>query len=189
MSRRLGNLANRPVGCRRRRQRADIQQLDVASVASRCRSIQSRIALALRQLLVRRAAPRDQVAAADEFLEAAIAHARQQLAHFLSHEQKISHHMLGLAFELGAQLRALRGDTGRARVQVTHARHDATLGDQRSSAEGKFFRTQQHADQHVAPGADAAVGAHTDAAAQIVVHQRLLRLRQANLPRHSCVLD
>ena len=48
---------------------------------------------------------------------------------------------------------------------------------------------QQRGDGDVAAGLELAVGLDDDAAAQVVEHQRLVRLGQAQLPREAGVLD
>ena len=48
---------------------------------------------------------------------------------------------------------------------------------------------EQRRDRHVAAGLETAVGLHADAAAQVVHHQGLLGLGQADLPGHARVLD
>ena len=97
--------------------------------------------------------------------------------------------MLGLAGELLAQLGVLGGDADRAGVQVADAHHDAARGDQRRGGEAEFLGAQQRRDRDVAAGLQLAVGLDRDAAAQIVQHQRLVRLGQAQLPGHAGVLD
>ena len=56
-------------------------------------------------------------------------------------------------------------------------------GDQRRGGEAELVGAEQRADGDVAPGADAAVDLHRDAAAQVVEEQRLLGLGEADLPR------
>src|SRR5690625_6347517 len=57
-----------------------------------------------------------------ERAEAELSHDRAQL---FSHEVEIVDDVLGLAEEPGPQIRILRGDTNRARVQVALPHHDA----------------------------------------------------------------
>ncbi len=97
--------------------------------------------------------------------------------------------MLGLARELLAQHRVLRGHAHRAGVQVALAHHDAALHHQRRGGEAELIGTQQGADDHVAARLHLAVGLHADAAAQVVEHQGLLGLGQADLPGDARVLD
>ena len=62
------------------------------------------------------------------------------------------------------------------------AHHDAAGGDQRRGREAELVGAEQRADDDVAPGPQAAIDLHRDAAAQPVAHQRLLRLGEADLP-------
>ena len=61
--------------------------------------------------------------------------------------------------------------------------------DQRRGGKAKFLRAQQGGDDDVAPRLQLAVGFDDDAAAQIVEHQRLVRLRQPQFPRNAGMLD
>ena len=114
---------------------------------------------------------------------------RHDLARFLGDEEEVVDDMLGLARELGAQHRVLRGHAHRAGVQVALAHHDAALGHQRRGGEAELVGAQQRTDHDVAAGLHLAVGLHADAAAQAVEHQGLLRLGQAQLPGRAGVLD
>ena len=91
--------------------------------------------------------------------------------------------------ELGAQVLALRGDAGGTRVEVALARHVAAEGDQRRRPEAELLGAQQRRDQHVPAGLEAAVRAQRDAVAQVVAHQDLVDLGEAELPRGADVLD
>ena len=122
---------------------------------------------------------------ADHLVEAAIAHRRHQLAHFLGDEEEVVDDVLGLADEALAQHRVLRRDADRAGVEMALAHHDAAGRDQRRGGEAEFVGAEQRADHDVAPGAHAAVDLHGDARAQAVHHQRLVRLGEADLPRAS----
>ena len=105
------------------------------------------------------------------------------LAHFLGDEAHEVDDVLGLAGELLAQLRVLRGHADRAGVQMADAHHDAAQRHQRRGGEAELLGAEQRGDDHVAAGLQLAVGLDDDAAAQIVEHQRLVRLGQAQLPR------
>ena len=118
-----------------------------------------------------------------------IAERGHDLAHLLGDEEEVVDHVLGLALELGAQHRVLRGDADRAGVQVALAHHDAAGRDQRRGCEAELVGAEQRADDDVAARPHAAVDLHGDAAAQAVQHQRLVRLGEADLPRRAGVLD
>ena len=126
---------------------------------------------------------------ADHLLELAEAERGHELAHLLGDEEEVIDHVLGLALELGAQHRVLRGDADRAGVQVTLAHHDAAGRDQRCGCKAELVGTEQRADDNVAPGSHAAVDLHGDAPAQAVQHERLVRLSEADLPGGARVLD
>ena len=129
------------------------------------------------------------VDAADHLLDGAEAELRHDLAQFLGDEAHEVHDVLGLARELLAQPRILRRDADGAGVQVADAHHDAARGDQRRGGEAEFLGAEQRGDHDVAAGLQLAVGLDRDAAAQIVQHQRLVRLGEAEFPRQARVLD
>ena len=122
---------------------------------------------------------------ADHLVEGAEAERGHDLAHLLGDEEEVVDGVLGLALELGAQHRVLRGDADRAGVEVALAHHDAAERDQRRGREAELVGAEQRADDHVAARAHAAVDLHGDAAAQPVGDQRLVRLGKADLPRAS----
>ena len=72
---------------------------------------------------------------------------------------------------------------------MAHPHHDAARDDERGGREAELLRAEQRRDDDVAAGAQLAVGLHDDAIAQPVHHQHLLRLGEAELPRHPGVLD
>lgn len=80
----------------------------------------------------------------------------------------------------------LGGDADRAGVGVALAHHDAAHGDERRGGKAKLLGTQQRGHGQVAPGAHLAVGLQRCAAAKVIRHQRLVRLRQAQLPWQPC---
>ena len=112
-----------------------------------------------------------------------------QLAHLLGDELHEVDDELRLAAEPGAQLRVLRGDADRARVEVADAHHDAAADHQRRRGEAELLGAEQRGDDHVAAGLHLPVGLHDDAVAQPVEQQRLLRLGEAELPRRAGVLQ
>ena len=111
------------------------------------------------------------------------------LPRFLGHHEQVVHDVLGLARELLAQHRVLRGDADRTGVQVALAHHDAAQRDQRGGRESHFLGAQQRRDDDVAARADAAVRLQHHAAAQVVEHQCLVRFGDPQLPRQARVLD
>ena len=57
------------------------------------------------------------------------------------------------------------------------------IDHERRGGKTKFLRAQQRGNGHVAAGLQLAVGLDINAAAQIVQHERLVRLGQAEFPR------
>src|SRR5262249_27490746 len=126
---------------------------------------------------------------ADHLGEGAEAHRGHDLAHLFGHEEEEVDDVLGLANEALAQHRVLRGDADRTGVEVALAHHDAAGCDQRRGREAELVGAEQRADNHVAPGTDAAVDLHRDTAAQMVGDQRLVRLGKPDLPGRAGMLD
>ncbi len=129
------------------------------------------------------------VDAPDHLVDRAEAQFGHELPRFLRDEEEIVHDVFGLAVEFLAQLRILRGNADRAGVQMALAHHDAAFDDQRRRREAVFLRAQQRGDDHVAAGLQLPVGFDADAAAQIVEYERLVRLRQTQLPGDARILD
>ena len=124
----------------------------------------------------------DAVALADHLGVGAEAHAGHDLPGLLCDEHEEVDDVFGLTREQLAQLGILGGDADRAGVEVALAHHDAALGDERPGAETDLVGSEQGGDHDVAPGANAAVGLDRDAASQLVLDKRLVRLGEADLP-------
>ena len=77
----------------------------------------------------------------------------------------------------------------RARVQVAGAHHHAAGRDQRRGREAHLVGAEQCGDHDVAARLQLTVRLHPHAGAQAVEHERLLRLREPDLPRHPRVQD
>ena len=129
------------------------------------------------------------VDAADHFVHLAEAEFGHDLPRFFGHQEQVVDHVFRLAGELLAQHRILGGDADRAGVQVALAHHDAAQGDQRRRGKAHLLGPQQGRDDHVAAGLQAAVGLQHHAAAQVVQHQRLMRLGDAQFPGQAGVFD
>ena len=114
---------------------------------------------------------------------------RHDLAQLLRDEAHEVDDVLGLALELLAQPRVLRRHAGRAGVEVADAHHDAARRDERRGREAELLGAEQRGDRDVAAGLQLAVGLDRDAAAQVVEHQRLVRLGEAELPGQAGVRD
>ena len=61
--------------------------------------------------------------------------------------------------------------------------------DERRRGEAELLGAEQRGDDDVAAGAHLAVGLQDDAAAQVVLHEHLVRLGEPELPGHAGVLD
>ena len=128
--------------------------------------------------------------AADDLAEAAHPEGCQDLAHFLGDEAEVVHHHLRQAGEvLRAQHVVLRGDAGRAVVEVADAQVLAPERHHRRGAEPEALRPDDRRLHHVESGLEPAVGLQSHAVAQVVAAQRLVRLRQPELPGRARVLD
>jgi hypothetical protein len=97
--------------------------------------------------------------------------------------------VLGLAHELLAELRVLRGDAHRAGVAVALPQHDAAQTHERPGAEAVLLSAQQRRDGHVAARLQAPVHPHPDAGAEVILQKHLLCFRHTELPGQACRLD
>jgi hypothetical protein len=80
-------------------------------------------------------------------------------ANLVGHLQQKRGDCIGCRGELGAQLRSLRRDSDRTRVEVARAHHQAPLGDQQRRPERHLVRSEQRCHDDVASRLQAAVGA------------------------------
>mmetsp|Transcript_29811 Transcript_29811/g.51463 ORF Transcript_29811/g.51463 Transcript_29811/m.51463 type:complete len:1285 (+) Transcript_29811:323-4177(+) len=128
------------------------------------------------------------VRAAHHLLKGAEAHLGHVLPHLLGQQEEVVDHVLGLAVELLAQVRVLRGDAHGAGVQVALAHHDAAQRDEGPRGEAHLLGAQQRGHHHVAAVADLPVRLQPHARPQVVQHQRLLRLGHAQLPGQARAL-
>ncbi len=139
--------------------------------------------------VMNRALDVETIGTADHLVDGAEPELRHQLAHFLGDEAEEVLDHLRRAAELLAQLRILRRDAHRARVQVADAHHDAAEHHERSGREAELLGPEQRADHDVATGLHLSVDLHDDPVAQLVEHEHLLRLRQPQFPRQAGVLE
>ena len=72
---------------------------------------------------------------------------------------------------------------------MTDAHHDAADRDKRKGSEAEFVRAEQRCDDDITPGHQLAVRLQPKAVAQTVQHERLMRFRQADLPRQAGMFD
>jgi hypothetical protein len=85
----------------------------------------------------------EQIAAADQVVEAANAHLRHQFANLFGDEEEVVDHVLGLAREPAAKHRILSRDPHRAGVEMALAHHDAALDNQRRRRETELVGAEQ----------------------------------------------
>ena len=95
-------------------------------------------------------------------------------AQLLRQETKQVYDVLGLAGEELTQLGVLGGHAHGAGVEVAFAHHHAAAGHQRGRGHAPFFGPQKRRYGQVAAGFQLAVGLQHHAAAQLVLHQRLV---------------
>ena len=133
--------------------------------------------------------PQQPPALADDRAERPGADRGELAAEVLGEGQEVALDHLGRAGELGAQVLALGGDAGRARVEMALAGHVAADGHERRRPERELLGAEQRGDEQVPAGLQAAVGAQRDAVAQAVAQQDLVDLGQAELPGRPDVLD
>src|SRR5579862_5504015 len=111
------------------------------------------------------------------------------LAQLLGDEEHEVDDVLGLPLELLPQHRVLRRDANRAGVEMADAHHDAARRDERRRREAVLLGAEERRNRDVAPGLQLSVGLDSDAAAEVVGDQHLLRLGEAELPWDAGVLD
>ena len=111
------------------------------------------------------------------------------MAHILGQGEHEALDLIRRAAELGAQVGALRGDAGRAGVEMALPRHVAAERDEERRPERELLGAQERRDDDVAPGPQPAVGAQRGAIAQAGPEEHLVDLGQAQLPGHAGVLD
>ena len=97
--------------------------------------------------------------------------------------------MIGRRFKFCAQFWILRGDARRTGVEMTGTRHNATHRNRGNRAERKFIGAHQRGDHYITSGAETAINAKADSAAQAAVDQRVLRVGETEFPRHACIFN
>ena len=126
---------------------------------------------------------------ANHFVDRAKAQLGHMLTHLLGDEAHEIHHVGWIALKFLAQLGILRGDPHRTGVEVTDPHHDAAQGHQGSGCKAEFLGAKHRSNDDVAARLQLSVGLHSDAAAQIVKHQGLVRLRESQLPGQAGMFD
>src|SRR5215475_4771656 len=97
--------------------------------------------------------------------------------------------MFGLTAEFGTQFSTLRSNARRTGVEMALTCHVAPQCHQCSGPKSELLRSEQSSNYNVARGAQSAVNPQTNAAAESIAHQGLLRLGQAEFPRCASVLN
>ncbi len=131
----------------------------------------------------------EQLRAPDQLVDRAHAELRHQPARLLGDHEQVVDDVLGLALEARAQLGILGRDPDRAGVEVADAHHHAAERDQRRGREAELVGPEDRGDHDVAAGAHLTVDLDEDARAQVVAQQRLLGLREPDLPGDAGVVD
>ena len=126
---------------------------------------------------------------ADHLVDRAEAEFRHQLAEFFGEHEEEVDDVLRLAGELLAEFRVLGGDAHRAGVEVALPHHDAAHHHQRRRRDAKLLGPEQRGHRHVLRRTNHAVGLHDDPAAEVVHHEHLVGLREAEFPGQSGVHD
>ena len=91
---------------------------------------------------------------ANHFIDGSETEFRHDHAQLFGHHEKIVDDVLRLAGEFLAQLRVLRRNADRTRIEVTLAHHDAAQCDQWRGGETKLLRAQQYCNGDVPAGLD-----------------------------------
>ena len=125
---------------------------------------------------------------ADHFIEVAETEFGHEFAHLGGDEAHEVDHVVGIAGEFFAQLGVLGGHSDRAGVEVAGAHHNATHDDQRRRGEAEFLGAEERADDHITAGFELPVDLDDNTAAEIVEQEGLVRLGQAEFPRHAGML-
>ena len=115
-------------------------------------------------------------------------HLSHDLAEVLCHEEKVVDQVFRPTGELLPKFRVLCCNAHRASIQVALAQHDAPQRYERRCRQPELLRPEQAGNRHVPAGLDLAVRLNDDTASQVVHHQNLLCLRNAELPRETGVL-
>src|SRR5947207_11197779 len=122
----------------------------------------------------------------DHFIEGAETQLRHDFANFLGDEAHEIDDVVGVAGKLLAQAWVLGGHSYRTGIEMAYSHHDTAERYQRRRGKAKLLSAQQSTNHHIAAGFELAIHLNDNAAAQIVEHQRLLRLGQSQFPRGPC---
>ena len=136
-----------------------------------------------------RSIDRETVGTADHLVHGTEAELRHVLAHLLCDEAHEVHDVLRLAGEALAENVVLGSDTERTGILVADTHHHAAEADERGRREAILLRTEQCGDDDVTAGHQLTIGLELDAVTKPVLDQRMVRLRDAELPRKTRMVD
>ena len=136
-----------------------------------------------------RSIDREAVGTADHLVHGTEAELRHVLAHLLCDEAHEVHDVLRLAREALAENVVLGSDTERAGILVADTHHHAAEADERCCREAILLRTEQCGDDDVATGHQLTIGLELDTVTKPVLDQRMVRLRDTELPRETRMVD
>ena len=131
----------------------------------------------------------EKIRASHEFVHGGVPERGHVSSEILSEEEEKVDNVVLVSGKFSAELGILRGDAHGARVLVALAHHDASHGHERGGGEPPLLGAEQCGDEKVTSRLELAVRLQHGATAQVVRHQRLLRPRQAQLPRQTRGLD
>ena len=113
--------------------------------------------------VVRRRHRPQKVRASDNLVHRPDTELRQKLPHLLGDEKEIVHDVLWLSREPSAQLRVLRRDPNRARVEMALPHHHASFDDERSGCEAELIGAEERGDDDIPAGLELAIRLEPDA--------------------------
>ena len=169
-----GDVANRGAGSDGRGRREDLGEVDAVELIAGAENLR---------------VGDEQIASADEFVDGGVPHGSHVASKVLGEEEEEVDDVVLVSGEFGSELLILRGDSDGAGVLVALAHHDATHRHQRRGGEPPLLGAQQGRDEEIAARLELPVRLKHGAAAEVVGHQRLLRLGETELPGEPRALD
>ena len=170
----LGDVPDRGAGADARRGGEDLGEVDAVELRARAQDGLVRL---------------EEVRAPDEVIHRGVPQLGHVRPEVLREQEEEVHDVVLVAGELLPELWVLRGDPHGARVLVALAHHDAPHRHQRRGAQAPLLGAEQRGDEQVAPRLELSVRLQHRASAQVVGDERLLRLREAELPGQARGLD
>lgn len=130
----------------------------------------------------------EQASLTDELIDGLVAELGHDFTYLLRQIEKEVDHVLRRALESFTQGFLLRGDTDRARVEMTHARHDAALGYHGDGAEAKLVGSQDSCHDDFPAGTNATVNTELNSLSQLVLLECRVSLGETKLPETASML-